>query len=166
MNKEKLQEIGQLLLKRMDQVAIVVFLALLVAAGYVFLQEQNDQVPEIMLTNPAPFQNKVEGENLEEIQDQMIDTPEGIRNDPELRRVVQINMFDLKSVREASAQERQLREQFTTAERLAEEGNTQAAIRALNDILRVNPDFTQAAELKERLENPQPEPSEGGTETN
>ncbi|MCB2154517.1 hypothetical protein KQI84_06495 [bacterium] len=164
MDKEKLILLGKKLMKRADRVAIVLFLALLLATGYIWFRETNTTIPPPEPTQLKPWNQAIPSPEYENVVDQLMQDQTDITQDPDVRIIVQNNMFDLKSVRSQAEQERQIRQDYQEAERMFLSSDYDGALERLNTILQQNPNHTKALELKQRIEDALAPPSEGEAE--
>ena len=149
---EQLAVIGKKLVKRLDLVGIGVFVALLVASGYVFYMEENYQ-PEEVDTPPQPeWTRSLPSPELDTTVAQFVGRPTDIQQDIEIRRLVENNMFDLKSVKSQQEREQQIRQDFVQAQTLFNEKNYDEALVLVERVLSQNASHTKALELKQKIQ--------------
>src|SRR5690606_31853279 len=106
----------------------------------------------------------VENEFVADVKGAFIEAPPRIQEDPRAIRVIQYNMFDIKSVQEAQEAQRQINEMLNEAERLLRAGQAQQARNLVDQILERDPLSDRATELREMIEeqlNPPPAAAEG-----
>lgn len=164
---EQMQEILNKLAKRLDLVVLFVLLSLLITTGLLLLQEQNYILPE----EPAPQRRawtvkipvtrhkpnippeEIEVANAaayEEVREYWLQPEEDINQDPEARRLITVNMFDVKALDEQQA-EQQLNQRYNEAEDLFRNGNTDGALALLDSILRQDPNHQESLDLRSRI---------------
>lgn len=164
MNNEQLKEILAKMQKRLDLVTLGLLLVFLVTAGYMTIWERNYILPEV----PEPSRNQwavklpiqgfgdnVQGEAVEavkRIQERFINVQPNINEDPDARRLIANNMFDLKAVTEAAAAREELNREYNRAEALFNQRQLDEALRIVNSILERDPAHAEARDLRRQIE--------------
>ncbi len=156
MNKDRMKEIGQKLLHRIDLVTLGVLLALLAVMGWLYIREQGYTPEQIEASSPAPLKNELdENESVKEIVNNFVAVNPDISQDEVVRRAVQNNMFDRKSVEEQAAIQKELNEQYNRAEGMFNRGQVPQARQLLEQILQRDPNHGPATELMKRITAPE-----------
>lgn len=169
--KDQLIELGQKMLKNIDRVAVVAFLLLLVAAGFFFFRERGYTPPGEPLRTATPFSVQIpappdydptktvdeEGKPVEpppylKVMANVETPVTDINEDPVMRRLVVINMFDAQSVRESAEQAREIDRDLERARALFEQQSYEDALRVVESILRRNPNHRRTLELRRDIE--------------
>jgi hypothetical protein len=165
MNQEKLDEILQLLLKRLDLVITGSLMVLMGIAGWALLQEQGFTAPpldepplrELNLVIPIPH-NERSGEVVnaayQEVRANILDANPDVTANPDIRRLIVNNMFVIRTAAETEAAREENNRKYNQAERLFNEGNREAALRLVDEILVNDPANRNAQELRARLTAP------------
>ncbi|MBI1291247.1 hypothetical protein GC173_08385 [bacterium] len=165
MNQEKLNEILQLLLKRLDLVVTGALVLLMVVTGWMLLQEQGFTAPplddpplkELALTIPLPNHERskeIKNKAYEEVETALIQTDPDLNKNPDAKRLIVNNMFTIKSAAETEAAREENNKKYNQAERLFSEGNIDAARKLVDEILLNDPANRNAQELKARFDAP------------
>jgi len=159
---DKTREILNKSLKRLDLVTIGVLLVLLGTVGYLVLAEQGYTTTETEPPAPRPWVYKLpvpgktpEAESLkayQRVEANILKVDGNINNDNDARRIIQNNMFDLKTIQENTQLAEQLKKQYDEAEKLFAEKKFAESLVIVNDILSKDPRRREAEDLKRRLE--------------
>lgn len=148
---EQLQEFGKKLLKRADLVGIGVLMLLLLTTLFFFWQETNYTAPPVTPPPPAEFVKQIPSDPYTKVQKLYMQAQTDIRKDPKSVRLVENNMFDLKTLREAGELAAKVKEPLAQAERLFGENKLEEAKKAIGDVLKVYPTYPKALDLQERI---------------
>ncbi len=162
---DRLKEIGQKLLKRLDLTVLAILGFLLLSTGYLFLVEQNFTPPEPPTPAPKQFDVKlpiegVEPDRIDEgtataferLQQEFVLTNPNIRENPEAIVLIERPMFSRRSAEDMEAMNDRLNAQYQQAEELYRGGRIDQARSLLQDILRQNRGHREAGDLLERIE--------------
>jgi hypothetical protein len=151
--KDQLIVLGNRLLKNIDRVAVVVFLALVILMGSLYLKESADQLPEIELGSSPPFREKIPDEDghYERLKRNFFDLQTDISRDPDLRRLVAISMFDAQSIKGATEQAREIENDYRRAERAFQTQDYGSALSLIESILRRNASHRRTLELRDQV---------------
>ena len=159
---DQTREILNKLLKRLDLVTLAILFILLGSVGYLVLAEQGYTTAETESPPPKPWTYKLpipgktpDPEALKaynRVEANIIKGDGNINNDPEARRIIQNNMFDLKTIQENTQLAEQLNKQYNEAEKLFAEKKFAESLVIVNDILSKDPRRREAEDLKRRLE--------------
>ena len=170
MNQEKLNEILQLLLKRLDLVVTGALLVLMGVAGWALLQEQGFTAPpledpplkELALTMPLDGHEKsaeVKNKAFDEVMNSLVTVNPDVNANPDIKRLIVNNMFVIKTAAETEAAREENNRKYNQAERLFAEGNKDGARKLVDEILLNDPANKNAQELKAKLEAPAATPT-------
>ena len=180
--KDRLKEIFTNLSRRLDLVATGVLLFLLIITGYLYLRETNYVVesppppppktwnvkvpmdPVIETDEDDPPGNK---EEFEEVSEFFLNANPEIEEDPQARKVIVVNMFDIKTVEEEERLREELNQRYNRAEQLFENEQYQDAREIVNEILEQDPNHRASRDLRSRLNallTPTPTPEAPGEE--
>ncbi len=162
--KEKLQVFARTLLANADRTTTAVLGIICLATLGLYLQEQSRgeiQPPE---PPPTPWQKPIPNDDYERLVKSYINVNEDISQDPKVRRLIEFNMFDLKSVKAEEALAKQWDAQLDEAERLMQAGKKEDALKILDSVLARKPDLVRALDLRNQI-IPQPSPSPSPTAT-
>jgi hypothetical protein len=149
---EQVEIIGKKLLKRADLVATGLLVGLLVLVGSLYLQEASATLPEYSPPGAPPWNEQIPSAEFSKVEEQFLKAQPAIAEDTRIRRIVQLNMFDLKSVRSQRELEAEISREFSQAEQLFQQQDYDGALQRLDSILQRNPDHTRSLELKKRIE--------------
>lgn len=107
MNNEKMEEILRLLLKRLDLVTIGLLIVIGIVLSYlVMVREGNTQIETVDKQPPAPLVDRFKDNTvLLRLERYFPDSPPPLAEDPELRVVVQNDMFSVKGLGEGGNRE-------------------------------------------------------------
>jgi hypothetical protein len=169
-NNEQLKDIGQKLLKRIDLVVLAVLLGLMITAGAMVLSESGSTPPEpedppvktwtFLIPHPGlDPPAKIENKDFDEVTVSLIEANPDINQDPAARRLIANNMFVLKSAAEQEATRQESNRKYNEAERLAAAGDNAGALRIVEEILVNDPSYSNARQLREKLQAPPATPA-------
>jgi len=160
--KEQMQQIGRVLLSHADLTATGVLFVMLLIIGGLYFKEQAKQPEELP---PPPVRNleaRLPNDAYNKVMNLFVNVQGDITKDPELRRLTEFNMFDLKSVQAEEKIEAQLDEQVEQANRLINAGKNEEALKILDSVLSRRPRHVRALDLKNQLlPAPSPTPTPG-----
>ncbi len=160
--KEKLQNFIKILLTNADRTVTALLGLILLAMIGLYAREQTRTETPPPEPPAKPFDTKLPNEDYERLVSSYIQVNEDITQDPDSRRLIEHNMFDLKSVKEQEELAKQLDSQVDQAERLIQQGQTDEAAALLDTVLRSNPDHVRALDLLNQI-RPSPSPSPSPT---
>ncbi len=150
--KEKLEILGRKLLKNIRIVAVVFFAVHLVVSYLLYSQE--NRFRELVADPPPqnPLDQKFPNENYDLLVSEFKGQNKDIAADPEVSRLIRVNIFDDKSVASEVEMESAVREDSQKAQQAYAEGNLDEAERLVDAILLRNPNHRSSKELKRRIE--------------
>lgn len=174
---EQTRELLMKLTRRLDLVVTLVLLLLLGTVLLMAYQESNynalapEKPPrrqwEIKLplneiatvtptATPVPGEEGkpvVEAEGWNRVQRLLIDANPDINRNEQARRIIAVNMFDIKTVEEAGKEMEELNKRYNEAEKRFSEKNYTEALAIVNEILGREATHRNALEMKKRLES-------------
>lgn len=160
--KERLQEILQLLLKRLDLTTLGVLVVLLVLCGYLIMAERNHILPppdqpsrrQFTLKLPDPQDPERDAQNLEqweEFQDNFLRGEIEIERTERGIRLVRNNMFEIKSAEEREADREALNASVREAEQIFRQDRLEDALAIVEEVLRQDRTHRGAADLRRQI---------------
>lgn len=179
---ERMQEILKKALERLDLVVTGVLFGLLVLTIYLYYQESSYipddppppqpnswevQLPMARVVDNTPPGGVPEGEEppqaenqdeFSEINNAFLQANDDINSDSEARRVIVVNMFNLKTVDDEGLIA-ELNRRYNEAEQLYRNGQSQEALAIVEEILLQDPNHLQSLDLRDRINE------EAGAET-
>ncbi|MDX2176247.1 MAG: hypothetical protein SF028_07225 [Candidatus Sumerlaeia bacterium] len=156
MDKQKLAQYGQLILKRLDLAVIVVLIVLLVAQIYVvIIKEGGFGLTEPPPPSDVPLEDRVAtSPEYARIVSKYPESVAPIAEDPNLRLLVQNDMFSLRAVREMEDVRRRMNETVDQAQRDFDAGRVAEARAAVQQVLRDDPTNRRAQDLLRLIDPP------------
>ncbi|CAN5405403.1 hypothetical protein BH09SUM1_BH09SUM1_17720 [soil metagenome] len=157
---DRQKEILLKLYKRLDLVVTGVLILLLVYGGYLILAEKNYTAAE--LPAPAPrapeYRIPVAGvpnvtnADYDEIIANYVKTNPDINADEKARRIIQNNMFAMKSAEETQAIREEMNALYNQAERAEQAGRYDESRKLVSDILSRDPSNALAKQLRDKMD--------------
>lgn len=149
-----MKEILEKLAKRLDLVTLGGLVLFLVIAITLLLKEQNYQLPQLEDPAPRDWDNKFkENKNYTFLTKNYIEIQPDINKDETARRVIQNNMFDLKSVAESTEGAEESNRAYNQAEKLFQEKKYADARRVLDQVLARDPNHKESQDLKRKIDS-------------
>lgn len=164
---EQMERIGNQLLKNAELVSIVALAAILAGVGFLWWRDaQGFTLPPGPSPSPMPLTASLPNAKFDRVAGQVLTGKTDINADDRARRLVQLNMFDARSVEAQRERDRAFAGQFQGAEQAFNAGNLDAAEQAVDAILKQNALHSGATELKRKISAarvpvPTPTPAEG-----
>lgn len=174
---DQMKEILTKLSRRLDLVVTGVLLLLLCVVVLFYIQESSYQ-PQALETparrqweiklpmaaiatvtptaTPIPGEEKkpvAEAEGWSKVERLLVKANGDINKDDKARRVIAVNMFDIKTVEEAGKEMEELNKRYNEAEKRFSEKNYTEALAIVNEILAKEPTHKNAQDLKKRVES-------------
>lgn len=165
--KEQLEVLFKKLQKNLDRVTIGVFFLLLLFSGFLYFQESSFQMPQFDAGTPQPWDRRIPDEEgyFDKLRQNFVDAQPDINEDPVLRRLVQINIFDAKSLRAQEDVAQEIEQDYQRAREMVQAQDYDGALDLIESILRRNPNHRRTLELKEQVEEAQQAETSGGEAT-
>ncbi|MCC6547723.1 hypothetical protein IT570_11205 [Candidatus Sumerlaeota bacterium] len=168
-NKDKMVAVLHKVAKRMDLVALGLIGLLMVIMGWMYISEQDYQLPETPsppvplwdLKLPIPDTPKLPNsnppvessiKNVKRLDEILFTSKAKIAEDEGARRLLINNMFDLKSVEEQSVAAKEANEQVNAAQRAADARRYDEALTILKGVLTKDPNNVNALQLKKKID--------------
>jgi len=153
MNNEKLMEFLQKLLKRLDLVAIGILAILLVVVGYVVLiSEGGFKVPDPETPTINELVDQVAAQPfLDRLNKAYPDSVTPLQEVPQLRILIQNDLFSLKAVKQAEEARKGLSEDYKRAEALFVGQKLAESEAIIDGILAKDASHPEARDLKKRI---------------
>ena len=164
---EQMERIGKQLLKNAELVSIVALAAVLGGVAFLWWRERSFTVPPGPGVSPMTLTAALPNPKFERVAGEVLTGKTDVNADERAKRLVQLNMFDARSVEAQRERDRAFAGEFAKAEAAVNSGNLAEAERILNGILSQNALHSGASALKRRLESsrvsptPTPTPAEG-----
>lgn len=152
MNKERLAEIGKLLLQRADAVAIALLAVLLGLGLYLNNRESNWRPPPVEIQAARQINDQMPEAAVELVEETFGARNVDIMADAEASRLVQFNMFERRDLNEQEQLEQAIARDFVRAESLFREEDYDGARQILQSILARNPQHVASMELQQRID--------------
>ncbi|MBN1868872.1 hypothetical protein JW916_16460 [Candidatus Sumerlaeota bacterium] len=149
--QEQLLALWRRIEPRLRPVVFFVFLAMLIAEIVLW---QNDAASGGPSDPPRRPEVKVEdfaSSDIEALKSLVDSSPPPIE-ETDFRWLIVTDMFDVRAVESAVAQERQANDLFARAQELTRQQKFREALESCKRALEIRPDNTRARQLKERLE--------------
>lgn len=171
---DRLKELLDKALKRLDLTVTGALVVILVLSGYLYLREKNYSLPEPPPPSPknfnvkfavpgheVPESNLQYGKAVKDIEEKFIAVNPDISESEQGSVLIRRNMFDLKSIEEQQEFVEEINRDYNVAETLYRERKYEEAKALVEDILKRDPNHAEAQDLKRLLEQAT---SEGGSE--
>jgi len=167
MDNEKLMAMLEKVLKRLDLVTIAALMIILCTIGYlVLISEGSFILPPQEKPGKQEFTDAVAGQPFyPQLQSQYPDSTVPLQEVPELRVLVQNDMFSLKALKAAEEARKGLNEEYKKAEAAFVAQRLTEAEAIIDAILQKDASHPEARDLKKRLQEakaptPSPTPAE------
>ena len=148
---EQMERIGKQLLKNAELVSIVFLAAILAGVAFLWYRERDFKVTPPATPSPMALTAALPNPKFDRVAAEVLSGKTDINADERARRLVQLNMFDARSVEAQRERDRAFASQFQSAEQAFNAGDLAAAEQAVNSILQQNALHSQANELKRRI---------------
>ncbi len=159
--KDQLELLGKKLQKRLDLIGIVLFVALLLVVGFFYQKEQQFELDEVQPPPPRPWDVKIPNDSYNKVMASFTGTQTDILKDDRARRLIQFNMFDLRSVQNEAERERAIAPLFNEAQKMYDAKDYDGALQKLDEILQRYPTHYRSLDLKKKAEAERPAETTG-----
>lgn len=150
---EQMERIGKQLLKNAELVSIVALAAVLGGVAFLWWRERTPSLPPAATVPPMNLTAVLPGPKSQRVADEVLTGKTDVNTDDRAKRLVQLNMFDARSVEAQRERDRAFAGEFAKAETAVNAGNLVEAERILDAILAQNALHSGANALKRRIQS-------------
>ena len=148
---EQMERIGKQLLKTAELVSIVALAAVLGGVAFLWWRERSFTLPPGPAPGPMPMTAALPNPKFDRVAVEALTGKTDINEDERARRLVQLNMFDARSMEAARERDRQFAGAFSRAEQAFNAGRLDEAEQIVNTILQQYALHSGANALKRRI---------------